>query len=335
MGGSAETERAVARALDWLARHQSRNGRWDGDRFDDRCGRCGGKQRVKCDIALTGLSLLCFTAADHTHLKDGPYRDVVDRAVTWLMSQQTPTGSFMVDESMYSHGIATIALAEAYGMTGDPRLEGPVKAAVDFIYRARNTSVGGWRYRPGQMGDTSVLGWQIMALTSAKRARIDVPQESFSVARHWLDLVERSSRPGLYAYQPQRQVTPAMTAEGMFVRQLLGANRDDPRMRGSASYVLQHPPRWEPDANTYYWYYATLALFQHQGRPWQQWNEAVKNVLLANQRVEGRTAGSWDPQGQWADVAGRVYQTAMATLTLEVYYRYLPSFVDSPPPTGP
>jgi hypothetical protein len=335
MGGSAETERAVAMALDWLARHQSRNGRWDGDRFDDRCGRCSGTQRVKCDIALTGLSLLCFTAADHTHVKDGPYRHVVDRAVTWLLDQQTPTGSLMVDESMYSHGIATIALAEAYGMTGDPRLEGPVKAAVDFIYRARNTSVGGWRYRPGQMGDTSVLGWQIMALTSAKRGRIDVPEESFSVARHWLDLVERSSRPGLYTYQPQRQVTPAMTAEGMFVRQLLGAERDDPRMRGSASYVLQHPPQWEPDANTYYWYYATLALFQHQGRPWQQWNEAVKNVLLGHQRVDGRAAGSWDPQGQWADVAGRVYQTAMATLTLEVYYRYLPSFVDTPTANGP
>jgi hypothetical protein len=146
MGGSAETERAVAMALDWLARHQSRNGRWDGDRFDDRCGRCGGTQRVKCDIALTGLSLLCFTAADHTHVKDGPYRDVVDRAVRWLMDQQDDDGGFLRDESMYSHGIATIALAEAYGMTGDPRLEGPVKAAADFIYRARNLSAGrSWR----------------------------------------------------------------------------------------------------------------------------------------------------------------------------------------------
>jgi hypothetical protein len=332
MGGSAETERAVAMALDWLARHQSRDGRWDGDRFDDRCGGCSGKQRVKCDIALTGLSLLCFTAADHTHVKDGPYREAVDRGVTWLLAQQADDGGLMRDESMYSHGIATIALAEAYGMTGDPRLAGPVKAAIDFIYRARNTAVGGWRYRPLQMGDTSVLGWQVMALASARRARVDVPEEAFSVARHWLDLVERSSQPGLYAYQPQRQVTPAMTAEGMFVRQLLGAERDEARMRGSASYILQHPPQWHPDANTYYWYYATLALFQHQGRPWARWNEAVKGVLLENQQTDGPAAGSWDPRGQWADVAGRVYQTAMATLTLEVYYRYLPSFVDAPAP---
>jgi hypothetical protein len=332
MGGGAETERAVAMALDWLARHQSPSGRWDGDRFDVGCGRCAGTQRVKCDVALTGLSLLCFTAADHTHVKAGPYREVVERGVRWLLAQQADDGGLLRDESMYSHGIATIALAEAYGMTGDARLEDAVKAAVDFIYDARNTNVGGWRYRPGQMGDTSVLGWQIMALTSARRAQIEVPDEAFDVADHWLGLVGQSSRPGLYAYQPQRQVTPAMTAEGMFVRQLLGTDRDDPRMRGSAAYVLQNPPRWEPGANTYYWYYATLALFQHQGRPWARWNEAVKDVLLANQRTAGRAAGSWDPEGQWARVAGRVYQTAMATLTLEVYYRYLPSFVEDSTP---
>jgi hypothetical protein len=332
MGGGAETERAVAMALDWLARHQSRDGRWDGDRFDERCGNCDGKQRVQCDIAVTGLSLLCFTAADHTHFKGGPYRDVVGRAVNWLLTQQAEDGGLMRTESLYSHGIATIALAEVYGMTGDERLAGPVKAAVDFIFRSRNKAVGGWRYRPNQMGDTSVLGWQVMALAAAKRARIDVPEEAFTVARRWLDLVERPARPGLYAYQPQRQVTPAMTAEGMFTRQLLGAKRDAARMRASASYILQHPPEWHPGANTYYWYYATLALFQHQGRSWAQWNEAVKDVLLENQRAKGPAAGSWDPRGQWANVAGRVYQTAMATLTLEVYYRYLPSFVEPAAP---
>ena len=121
-----------------------------------------------------------------------------------------------------------------------------------------------------------------------------------------------------------------MTAEGMFVYQLLGANRDDSHMRGSAAYLMDHLPHWEPDANTYYWYYATLALFQHQGPQWESWNEKIKDVLLDHQRVDGRTAGSWDPDGRWASVAGRVYQTAISTLTLEVYYRYLPSFVDEP-----
>ena len=327
MGGGPETERSVTLALDWLARHQSPNGGWDGDNFDDRCGRCGGNQKVTTDIAITGLSLLCFLAADHTHVKDGPYREVVSNGVRWLLSRQTSTGSLMGGESMYSHGIATIALAEAYGMTEDRMLAEPLEDAVDYIYKARNTSVGGWRYRPGQVGDTSVMGWLVMALKSCEKAGIEVPPEAFDVGRQWLRLVHRRAEPGLYAYQPGRDVTPAMTAEGMFVNQLLGLRRFDRRMLGSAAYILRHPPRWEPDANTYYWYYATLALFLHQGPAWEQWNEAVKSVLLARQHTSGPRAGSWDPDGRWASVAGRVYQTAISTLTLEVYYRYLPLYV--------
>ncbi len=326
MGGTAETEEAVALALDWLARHQGPDGRWDGEHFDDRCGRCSGTQRVKCDIALTGLSVLCFVAADHTHVKAGPYRRTVDRALGWLLEQQSHDGGIMDGESLYSHGIAAIALAEAYGMTHDPALKDAVESAMSFIYEARNRAAGGWRYRPGQAGDTSVMGWQIMALTSAKRAGLDVPEEAFEIADRWLDLVHRPSRPGTYAYQPRREVTPAMTAEGMFIRQLLGADRDEPRMRGSAAYILDHTPSWVPDANTYYWYYATLALFQHQGSAWREWNEGIKLLLVGRQRRDGGAAGSWDPDGRWAGVAGRVYQTAIATLTLEVYYRYLPLY---------
>ncbi|MCZ6834243.1 MAG: hypothetical protein O7G85_00570, partial [Planctomycetota bacterium] len=178
MGGSEETEHAVTMGLDWLARHQSRNGSWDGDSFDNQCGECDGRAKVQVDIGLTGLSLLCFLAADHTHLKDGPYRETVERGLRWLRRQQHRTGSIMTNESLYSHGIATIALAEAYGMTGDPELAQPVQRAIDFTFAARNKGVGGWRYGPGQVGDTSVLGWQMMSFNSADRAGLDVPREA-------------------------------------------------------------------------------------------------------------------------------------------------------------
>ena len=329
MGGSEETERAVAMALDWLARHQSPDGRWDGARFDDRCGECGGGTQVDVDIALTGLALLCFLGTDQTHFNEGPYQEVVDRGLSWLVKQQRPGGDLMGQESMYSHGIASIALAEAFGMTGDPSLVEPVQSAIRFIYAARNTSVGGWRYAPGQVGDTSVLGWQMMALTSARRCGLDVTGEAFDVASNWLNLVTSPNRPGLYAYQPDREVTPAMTAEAMFVRQLLGRTRRDQDMQESADYLLQHPPNWDANLNTYYWYYATLALYQHQGDEWERWNEQVKDQLVAHQRTDGLATGSWSPEGDWAEVGGRVYQTAICALTLEVYYRYLPSFLSA------
>ncbi len=326
MGGSEETERAVALALRWLAAHQSDDGRWDADGFDEGCGECGGETQIAADNALTGLGLLCFLGAGHTHTRPGPYRENVQRGLNWLVAQEGSNGDLRGKETMYSQAIATIAISEAYAMTGDSRLAGLVERAVDYIHRARNRDVGGWRYDPGQAGDTSVLGWQVMALKSAKMAGIEVPSRSFDTARAWLDLVSPRNHPGHYAYQPGHEPTPSMTAEGMFTQLLVGLDPRHPRMRASADFILQHLPDWESDPNTYFWYYASLALFQQQGEAWEIWNEAVTEELVEHQRSDGRATGSWDPVDEWARVGGRVYQTALCTLMLEVYYRYLPLY---------
>jgi hypothetical protein len=334
LGGSEATERAVNQALQWLAAHQSEDGRWASAGFDDDCGECGGKGRFETDIATTGLALLCFLGADHTHVKDGPYRDRVSRALNWMLTQIKADGDLRGSETMYSHGIATIALSEALGMTHDDRLEEPVRRAIAFIVGARNrdTDAGGWRYEPGQMGDTSVLGWQVMAMISGRRAGIEVDDAALRAARNWIDHVSLAQRPGRYAYQPGQRFTPSMTAEGLFVLQLIGVSREEPRMSGSVEYVLEHPPHWDDRPNTYYWYYATLALFQHQGDAWTRWNDALKQVLLAHQRTSGPAAGSWDPHDNWSRIGGRVYQTALCTLCLEVYYRYLPMYAATSAP---
>ncbi len=330
-GGSEETERAVASALKWLAEHQSPDGSWKGYDFDARCGRCGGETNIQVDGALTGLALLCFLGAGHSVATDGPYRQHVQRAVDWLLDHQGPDGDLGRSESLYSHGIATIALAEAFGVSRDERFRNPLKKAVDFLYRARSTSMGGWRYDPGQDGDTSVTGWQIMALKSARLAGVEVPADGFEHARRWLDLVSHPSKPGQYSYQPGREFTPAMTAEGMFIQQLLGLGSSDPRTVGSAQFVLRHLPDWEDAPNTYYWYYATLALFQKGGDDWRTWNERLVPTLVNHQHATGPRAGSWDPRGEWAATGGRVYQTALCALMLEVYYRYLPLYLQEKP----
>ncbi len=331
MGGSNQTENAVALALEWLARHQSEDGHWDGGRFDEGCNGCGGETEYEVDTALTGLALLCFLGADHTHVKDSPYRDNVQRGLDWLVGVQDRDGDLRNGETMYSHGIAAIALSEAFGMTKDARLLAPVEAAVGFIVEARNRRSGGWRYRPGQKGDTSVTGWQVMALVSAQRAGIDLPRAPFRNASMHLDAVSSRRIPGLYAYQPGRQVTLAMTAEAMFIRQLLGADRTENAMSASAGFLVSELPDWNSEPNTYYWYYATLALYQYGGQYWEVWNEALTEQLLEHQADHGAAAGSWAPNDQWAMVGGRVYQTALCTLMLEVYYRYLPLYSNDPP----
>jgi hypothetical protein len=330
MGGSKDTEGAVDLALQWFSTHQSRDGHWSAADFDQGCGQCGGQTHIGADHALTGLSLLCFLGAGHTHVKAGLYRENVERGLRWLSSRQKADGDLRGEETMYSHGIATIALSEAYAMTGDRQLFEPVQRAAGFIQRARNTNVGGWRYDPGQPGDTSVLGWQVMALKSAANAGVDVSGEAFDAARAWLDRVSERSRPGLYAYQPGQRPKPSMTAEGMFAQLLLGLRPDHRRMRDSVDFILQHLPHWESDASTYFWYYASLALFQHQGKEWETWNKALTEELTKHQRKDGRAAGSWDPVDDWSKIGGRIYQTALCTLMLEVYYRYLPLYFIDP-----
>jgi hypothetical protein len=334
MGGSADTERAVALALAWLARHQDENGHWDGGDFDDDCGQCGGETDIAADTALTGLATLCFLGAGHTHIADGPYRETVQRALRWL-AEQEHDGDLRNGETMYSQGIASIAISEALAMTEDAALEGPVRRAMRFIANARHSRAGGWRYDPGQLGDTSVLGWQMMALKSARMGGLYVAPDLFDTGRLWLDTVSRRSR-GHYAYTPDRPPTPSMTAEGMFVQQLLGLKRDHPRMAESAAYLMEHLPNWEADPSTYYWYYASLALFQHQGNEWKRWNEALTRELLDHQRTDGGATGSWDPADRWSRLGGRVYQTALCTMMLEVYYRYLPLYaLDDAPMASP
>jgi hypothetical protein len=326
MGGSKETERAVELSLAWLAAHQHPDGRWDADGFDRHCGKCGGEAAFDADVATTGLALLCFLAADHSHLKHGPYRDNVNRGIAWLKSVQREHGDLRRTETMYSHAIATIALAEAYGMTRDESLRTPVEAAVDYMIKARNKQIGGWRYEPGQAGDTSVFGWVVMGFTSAKRAGIPIPEEVFDASREWLDVVSTKRDRGLYAYQPGQKHTPAMTAEGLFSQQLLGRKRHETRMIQAASFLSDNLPNWSADANSYYWYYGTLAMYQHQGEAWERWNKAMTREILEHQITSGPAAGSWDPTDRWSLIGGRIYQTALCTLSLEVYYRYLPLY---------
>lgn len=316
-GGSKETERAVTLALEWFKTHQSDDGRWSGKHFDDKCGKCSGEAEIDSDASMTGMALLCFLGAGHTHAADGPYRQNVSKAINWLIRREDADGDLRRGETMYSQTIAAVALCEAYAMTRDANLQVPARRAVEFVARGPSRKDG-----RSAASDTSVLGWQIMSIKSAERAGFNVPTAAFDAARRWLDQTAQRGSSGRYGYRPGESPTAAATAEAMFVQQLLGHTRDEGRMAESARFILATPPSWRHEAPTHYWYYATLAMFQQQGDSWKQWNAALVKELLANQHQEDGLRGSWDPQDPWSRLGGRVYQTAVCTLSLEVYYRY-------------
>ena len=169
-GGTPDSERAVAGALLWLYRHQLSDGSWSLQNYKQRCSdaTCTGPGTAHADHGATGLGLLPFLAAGQTHKTKGPYRECISRGLLWLMRHQDSNGNLAKGDQqhMYSHGLCTIAMCEAYGMSSDRNLGAAAQAAVNYIIAAQNKNDFGWRYEPGQPGDTSVYGWEVMALKS-------------------------------------------------------------------------------------------------------------------------------------------------------------------------
>lgn len=330
-GATAQSEAAVEAALAWLAKAQEPDGHWDPLRFGGNVernvlGQARANAGAHAETGITGLALLAFLGAGQTH-RDGEHAATVKRGLDYLVRVQGANGNLGGQAAkysfMYCHGMAGLALSEAYALTNDRELTGPITRALAFTLSMQHRSTGGWRYQLGDLGDTSQLGWQLMFLKSAEWGGFRVPQTARDGAARYLASVSSGRSGGLASYRPQERVSAAMTAEALACRLLLGYAPTDPACREASEFVLTSLPGAGPD-NFYYWYYATFALHHMQGDAWQRWNNQLQGRLVSTQLTTGPEAGSWDTICLWGGYGGRVYTTAMATLSLEVYYRYLP-----------
>lgn len=337
-GGTSETEAAVARGLKFLLRHQRQDGSWSLHRFhktEDCDETCRGHGSTHSDVAATALSLLPFLGAGQTH-QEGEYAAEIFRGLKWLVEQQKENGDLRDGGQMYAHGQAAIALCEAYALSGDQELRQPAQTALNYIVRAqhrvRGGRGGGWRYNPGEAGDTSVVGWQLMALKSGQMAYLHVPAKTFEGAGTFLDSVvaDQAKIGAEYTYQPGGRSSPAMTAEALLCRQYLGWSHDEPGLRWGVEYLLDRLPDAEKP-NVYYWYYATQVMHHYGGQEWEKWNRKMRQMLVDLQETKGHAAGSWAPRGRGvngglSERGGRIYMTALAICILEVYYRHMPIY---------
>lgn len=333
-GGTRNTERSVAAALNWIARHQNADGSWSLD-YDHNCkdGTCTGVGNAQSNSAATAMALLPFFAAGQTHKSKGPYQKTIFGGLAWLTKNQKPDGNLSAGSGqvMYSHGLASIAMCEAYGLTQDPTLKAPASAALNFIITGQDPVTGGWWYgykQPG--GDTSVFGWQLMALKSGDMAGLGSSPGAFEGARVWLKSVSKGSQGGMFAYRPDSGAGPAMTAVGLLCSQYMGVPRDHPSMQEGVAFLMGHLPNEKAGRNCYYTYYATQVMHNIPGPDWDKWNRAMRRGFIENQVKEGCATGSWDPEkparDAWSEQGGRLMLTSLCTLSLEVYYRYLPLY---------
>lgn len=330
-GGTAESEAAVAAALKWLAEHQLEDGGWSFDHQKGACkGRCPDSGQLDARNAATAMALLPLLGAGHSHV-EGKYQDVVRRGLEFLIKRGKKSGdsglSFLEPGgSMYSHGLATLALCEAFGLTRDMTIQLPAQQAINFVAFAQDPAGGGWRYQPRQAGDTSVSGWQFLALSTAHDAGLEVKRNTIRDAVKFLDSVAAGDG-AFYGYTgPGRRV--ATTSIGLLCRIHSGWDHDREPLEAGVRWLAAEGPSASRDSTLlYYDYYATQVLWQYGGEHWPRWNVKLRDHLISEQAKDGHAAGSWYLHGDHGSQrGGRLYCTSLATLILEVYYRSKPMY---------
>ncbi|HVX14100.1 MAG TPA: hypothetical protein VHC22_23140 [Pirellulales bacterium] len=357
-GGTLESQTAVDDGLNWLARHQGEDGHWGadclGDGPDSRCDRehsCDGPGGVY-EAAHTGMALLAFLAAGNYPFNGQKYSDRVAHGLDYLVGLQSPDGWIVGSQNpsppemeagasfqqhfMYEHAIATFALCEACavavaeGKKPDTRYLSAATRAVGFIERQQHND-GGWRYttNPNDFTDCSVSGWVMLALKTAREAKIDIDprtivrMNAFFTAHH---VAQRT-----YYFNHYQAGTDAMTGVGMMAIEFFQKKPNSTFVTAGAAYLADtvdgkrsrgaRTRRVEKDY--YLWYNCTMAMFQAGGKSWERWNGVIRDRVIALQiSGEGCERGSWEPNDRWGSRGGRIYSTALAVLTLEVYYRF-------------
>jgi hypothetical protein len=355
-GGTPESEAAVMRGLKWLAEHQQPDGSWSLKEYGKGIAGCdcqGDKETGvdDCLTAGTAFGVLPFLGAGVTHNRApshppelAQYQKVVERGLVFLARNQQ-RGKDKNDKkdgflggSMYAHTLATIALCEAYGLAADDRTKSKdslkinAQLAIKYLLNAQHEAGGGWRYGPGQAGDMSVTGWVFLAIRTAQLTGIDVLKPPLVRAGRFVDscaVGPPEAKNSRYGYTPGTPEKLALSAAGLLTRQYLGWKKDEPDLMAGAQYLMQNLP---PESGTnvgalYYFYYATQVLHHLEGPNFDLWNHRMREHLIRTQQTTGHRAGSWNPEGaDHGARGGRMYSTAMALLTLEVYYRHLPMY---------
>jgi len=218
--------------------------------------------------------------------------------------------------------MATTALCEAYGLTGDLQIKSAAQKSLNYLVKAQCPD-GGWKYKPGDhQGDTSATGWVMEVLQTGQQAGLTVPQQTFEKTAKFFDAV---AVPTGYQYAPGPpgpNPSPACTAIGILARLQLGRSAQDPRTAKEVEWLMKTPP----SLSLYYCYHAHRTVY-HTGIQWQSWNPKMRDLLIEKQANDG----SWAPsEGDGIGKAGgRLVVTSFALLILESYYRHQPLYLEN------
>lgn len=316
--------------LRWLAQAQDKKtGAWDVKRW-------GGSAQESV-TGVSGLALLAFLGRGCTDAHPRRYTRTVRRAVEFLVSQQRSEGADRgwFGARMYSQGICTMALSEASVLLQSPRLKRVARRAaqngIDYI-AARQAAHGGFGYA-GPGNDTSVTGWQVMAIKSAQIAGLRLPKSATTRTENFLRACVASDGSTPYRFNPlgdSATGTQRMTAVSLTARLFMSHKSTADDCVRQVNWLVdggRHLKIASAGADFYHIYYTSMAMFHIGGKHWRAWNKTFNAGVRARQVTIGPDKGSWPVAGSpYGAHGGRVYTTAMACLSLEVYTKHLPLY---------
>jgi hypothetical protein len=324
-----QSELALERGLEWLARNQGAEGNWESN-----------------DLGLVSMGALAFLAAGHTP-GHGKYGDVVERALDYVLRNAKPSGMLSISNSqrdMYNHGLSAFVLGQAHGMTADPRISSVLDRALKLI-ASTQCQDGGWDYhaRAQRNGhDLSLAVMQAKALRSAVDSGLEVPPEVTelaikSVREHYrsrsgkrTDDPALRSEPGQFTYDGNRG-TLAMAACGVVCLQEFG-QYDDWRIGKNMDVIteavkqLKQTRSGELPLDAYTLYYVGQAIYQVGGQHWQQCYPILRDQLVASQSRDSdpRRGGQWRDTKHLGGKPAELYGTSVGCFILAIPNRYLP-----------
>ncbi|MEI6817974.1 MAG: prenyltransferase/squalene oxidase repeat-containing protein [Verrucomicrobiota bacterium] len=353
-GGVPACEEAVIKALRWMKSQQKPDGSWEGASGGaQRRGRAASQQKADGSgegaAWATGLALLAYMGHCETPVSD-EFGESATKGIVYLVNLGMKNNGRMASNFtdyhwIYEHAISTYALGEAATFCKELKVEIPglmevtEKAGQLIIDNQHET--GGWAYGFATKGgdpDTSIAGWQIQALKACSHTSIKYKGMSSCISKALAFINKNQNSNGGYGYSSSKiekkytflEEYFTTTGIGMLCNQMWGKGESADVAKAS-KYILSNT---RFDYNTQYCdlyghYYESQAMIRRGGEEWKQYNKIFRDQLLNNQNANG----SWNMPGGGKRpravapefVKNEFYRTALCTLMLEVYYRFLSS----------
>jgi hypothetical protein len=305
---SPEVRASISRGLEYLAKPgvQNEDGSWGSN---------------SNPTAETSLGLMAFMLKGYVPGR-GAYGRKMDNAIVYLInkgqSQRGFLGTTNNHAGMYEHGLAILALSEAWGQSKNPNIRNTLRRAVDITLRAQNKE-GGWRYNPEPRdADLSMTVMQLVGLNSAKESGIAVPDATMQKATEYV-LKCQDPTSGGFKYMPNSgEPGFARTAAGVMSLIMCGHRDHKATQRGLAFLQAYPDQKFEKNYPRFHYshYYAIQAMYQSGEDDFQAWYPRISATILSKQSNDG----------SWQGAHGQAYGTSLSILILGVPYRYLPIY---------